>query len=192
MNKKSLIQYTLLLFIIIITVSFFNVYIFKKKDASINNEIKKEVKSDIIQDLHYLSRDAEGNTYQINAESGISSEENVDLIYLNGVNAKIIFDNNKVITITAKKAKYNNDNYDTDFYDNVTLIYGNHHLTSDNLQIKFSENYAKISDNVIYKDFFSKLSADMIEVDLLKRTSKISMFKDKGKVKIKHNHDGLN
>ena len=192
MNKKSLIQYSLLLLIIIITVSFFNVYIFEKEDASINNEIKKEVKSDTIQDLHYLSSDAEGNTYQINAESGVSSEENVDLIYLNDVNAKIIFDNNKVITITAKKAKYNNNNYDTDFYDNVTLVYGNHHLTSDNLQVKFSENYAKISDNVIYKDFFTKLYADMIEVDLLKRTSKISMFKDEQKVKIEHNYDGLN
>ncbi len=192
MNKKSLIQYSLLLLIIIITVSFFNVYIFKKEDASINNKIKKEVKSDTIKDLQYLSSDAEGNTYQINAESGISSEENVDLIYLNDVNAKIIFDNNRVITVTAKKAKYNNNNYDTDFYDNVTLVYGNHHLTSDNLQVKFSENYAKISDNVIYKDFFTKLYADMIEVDLLKRTSKISMFKDEGKVKIKHNHDGLN
>ena len=192
MNKKSLIQYSLLLLIIIITVSFFNVYIFKKEDASINNKIKKEVKSDTIKDLQYLSSDAEGNTYQINAESGISSEENVDLIYLNDVNAKIIFDNNRVITVTAKKAKYNNNNYDTDFYDNVTLVYGNHHLTSDNLQVKFSENYAKISDNVIYKDFFSKLYADMIEIDLLKRTSKISMFKDEQKIKIKHNQDGLN
>ena len=192
MNKKSLIQYSLLLLIIIITVSFFNVYILKKEDTSINNEIKKEVKSDTIQDLHYMSSDTQGNTYQITAESGISSEEDVDLIYLNDVNAKIIFDDKKLITITAKKATYNNNNYDTDFYDDVILIYANHHLTSNNLQVKFSENYAKISDNVIYKDFFTKLYADMIEVDLLKRTSKISMFKDDGKVKIKHSYDGLN
>jgi len=192
MNKKSLVQYTLLFFIIIITVSFFNVYIFKKKDALINNEVKKEAQSDTIQDLQYLSSDTEGNTYQINAKSGFSNEGDMDLIYLNDVNAKIIFDNNRVITVTAKKAKYNNNNYDTDFYDNVTLVYGNHHLTSDNLQVKFSENYAKISDNVICKDFFTKLYADMIEVDLLKRTSKISMFKDEQKVKIKHNQDGLN
>ena len=168
MNKKSLVQYTLIFFIIIITVSFFNVYIIKKEDISINNEIKKDVKSDTIQDLKYLSSDVEGNTYQITAKSGISSEENVDLIYLNDVSAKITFDNNKLINITAKKATYNNINYDTDFYDDVTLVYGNHHLTSNNLQVKFSENYAKISDNVIYKDFFTKLYADMIEVDLLK------------------------
>ena len=192
MNKKSLVQYTLLFFVIIITVSFFNVYILKKEDALINNEVKKEAKSDTIQDLQYISSDTEGNTYQINAKSGVSSEKDVDLIYLNDVNAKITFDNNKLITITAKKATYNNGNYDTDFYGDVTLDYDNHHLTSDNLQVKFSENYAKIFDNVIYKDFFSKLYADMIEIDLLKRTSKISMFKDEGKVKIKHNHDGLN
>ena len=192
MNKKSLVQYTLIFFIILITVSFFNVYLLKKEDTSTNNEIKKEVKSDTIQELQYLSSDAEGNTYQITAKSGISDEENVDFIYLNDVKAKITFDNNKLINITAKKATYNNNNYDTDFYDDVTLVYGNHHLTSDNLQVKFSENYAKISDNVIYKDFFTKLYADMIEVDLLKRTSKISMFKDEQKVKIEHNYDGLN
>ena len=156
MNKKSLVQYTLLFFIIIITVSFFNVYIFKKKDALINNEVKKEAQSDTIQDLQYLSSDTEGNTYQINAKSGFSNEGDMDLIYLNDVNAKITFDNNKLITITAKKATYNNGNYDTDFYGDVTLDYDNHHLTSNNLQVKFSENYAKIYDKVIYKYFFSK------------------------------------
>ena len=191
MNKKTLVQLTLLSLIIIISVSFFNVYFFNEKEETVQTEIKKEVKSDIIKDLQYLSKDAEGNTYLINAKSGIADNENPDIIHLQNVNAKISFDYNKEIIIKADNAIYNNDNYDTDFYDNVTLDYDYRHLTCKNIQVKFSENYAKIYNNVVYSDYLTKLFADKIEVDLIKRTSKISMFKDKNKIKVTHNN-GIN
>ena len=108
------------------------------------------------------------------------------------MNAKITFDKNKIVTITANKANYNNNNYDTEFSENVHLIYDSHHLKSKNLIIKFSENYAKIYNDVIYTDFFTKLFADKIEVDLINRTSKISMFEEKQKVKVTHNNNGFN
>ena len=60
------------------------------------------------------------------------------------------------------------------------------------ISIKFSENYAKIYENVIYDNQITKLYADKIEIDLIKRTSKISMFENKKKVKITHKKDGTN
>ena len=38
----------------------------------------------------------------------------------------------------------------------------------------------------------TKLFADKIEVDLINRTSKISMFEKKQKVKVTHNNNGFN
>ena len=192
MNKKTLIQYTLFFFIILILVTFLNVFIFKDKKINEINNVQKEKQSDTIKDLQYLSKDTNGNTYLVRAKNGVVNMENSDLINLFDVNAKITFDKNKIVTITANKASYNNNNNDTEFSENVHLIYSNHHLKSKNLLIKFSENYAKIYNDVIYTDFFTKLFADKIEVDLINRTSKISMFEEKQKVKVTHNNNGFN
>ena len=192
MNKKTLIQYTLFFFIILILVTFLNVFIFKDKKINEVNNVQKEKQSDTIKDLQYLSKDTNGNTYLVRAKNGVVNMENSDLINLFDVNAKITFDKNKIVTITANKASYNNNNNDTEFSENVHLIYSNHHLKSKNLLIKFSENYAKIYNDVIYTDFFTKLFADKIEVDLINRTSKISMFEEKQKVKVTHNNNGFN
>ena len=192
MNKKTLIQYTLFFFIILILVTFLNVFIFKDKKINEVNNVQKEKQSDTIKDLQYLSKDTNGNTYLVRAKNGVVNMENSDLINLFDVNAKITFDKNKIVTITANKASYNNSNNDTEFSENVYLIYDNHHLKSKNLLIKFSENYAKIYNDVIYNDFFTILFADKIEVDLINRTSKISMFEEKQKVKVTHNNNGFN
>ena len=188
MNKKTLIQYTLFFFIMLILFTFLNVFIFKDKKINVVNNVQKEKQSDTIKDLQYLSKDTNGNTYLVRAKNGVVNMENSDLINLFDVNAKITFDKNKIVTITANKASYNNNNNDTEFSENVHLIYGNHHLKSKNLLIKFSENYAKIYNDVIYTDFFTKLFADKIEVDLINRTTKISMFEKKQKVKITYNN----
>ena len=192
MNKKTLIQYTLFSFIMVIIFTFFNIFIFKDKKINEVNNVQKEKQSDTIKDLQYLSKDTNGNTYLVRAKNGVVNMENSDLINLFDVNAKITFDKNKIVTITANKASYNNSNNDTEFSENVYLIYDNHHLKSKNLLIKFSENYAKIYNDVIYNDFFTILFADKIEVDLINRTSKISMFEEKQKVKVTHNNNGFN
>ena len=176
----------------LILFTFLNVFIFKDKKINVVNNVQKEKQSDTIKDLQYLSKDTNGNTYLVRAKNGVVNMENSDLINLFDVNAKITFDKNKIVTITANKASYNNNNNDTEFSENVHLIYGNHHLKSKNLLIKFSENYAKIYNDVIYTDFFTKLFADKIEVDLINRTSKISMFEEKQKVKVTHNNNGFN
>ena len=192
MNKKTLIQYTLFFFIIVILFTFLNIFFFKDKKINEVNNVKKEKQSDTIKDLQYLSKDTSGNTYLVRAKNGVVNMENSDVINLFDVNAKITFDKNKIVTITANKASYNNNNNDTEFSENVYLIYNNHHLKSKNLLIKFSENYAKIYNDVIYTDFFTKLFADKIEVDLINRTSKISMFEEKQKVKVTYNNNGFN
>ena len=56
----------------------------------------------------------------------------------------------------------------------------------------FSKNIAFISGNIVYNNQFSNLYADLIEIDLEKRTSKISMYDLKKKVKVKHKKNGIN
>jgi len=191
MNKKTLIQYVLYLLVFIILFAFFNTY-FSKNRIEPKLETKKIVTSDQIKDLQYLSSDADGNTYLIKAESGTTSSENKDIINLSNVSAKITLINNEEILIFSNFAKYNTDNFDTDFSRNVRASYNLHELKCENIIVKFSENYAKIYEKVVYDNKITKLYADKIEIDLIKRTSKISMYENKKKVKITYNNNGIN
>ncbi len=191
MNKKTLIQYVLYVLIFIILFAFFNTY-FSRNKIEPKLETKKIITSDQIKDLQYLSSDADGNTYLIKAESGTTSSENKDIINLSNVSAKITLINNEEILIFSNFAKYNTDNFDTDFSRNVRASYNLHELKCENIIVKFSENYAKIYEKVVYDNKITKLYADKIEIDLIKRTSKISMYENKKKVKITYNNNGIN
>jgi len=192
MEKKTFLQIVLLSLIIFLTYIFFYTYL-KKDDKTVEKEnTDRQTKTDVITDIEYLSKDDDGNTYVIKAKNGIIDAENQDLIHLKNVKAEINFDVNKKIFITAKKATYNNDNFNTKFSDNVKLSYDYHNLECNNIDLIFSENYAKLFGNIKYMNNFTKLLADQIEIDLISRKTKISMYDANNKVKIKHKNNGLN
>ena len=192
MLKKTFLQIALFSLIIFLTYIFFYTYL-KKDDKIVERESTDKIpKTDAINDIEYLSKDDDGNTYIIKAKNGIIDNENQDLIHLKDVKAEINFDLNKKIFITAKQATYNNDNFNTMFSDNVRLSLDYHNLECNNIDLIFSENYAKLFGNVKYMNNFTKLLADQIEVDLISRKTKISMYDTNNKVKIKHKNDGLN
>ena len=119
-------------------------------------------------------------------------QENQDIIYLKDVKAKINFDNDKIISIFSKNAIYNINNFDTEFLDNVKLTYDENKLTCDKILAKFSENYAILSGNLTFRNLVTKLYADQMEVDLIARTTKTSMFNKNDKIKINHLANGTN
>ena len=155
-------------------------------------------KSNIIEGIQYFSKDINGNEYVINAANGVMiSEEifnkpNQNMIHLYDVSATISFDKKEKIFIYSDEAIYNSDNYDTEFIKNVKVDYKNHKLTCKNLLAKFSENYAVLSGDLIYSDLLTKLYADQMEIDLISRSSKTSMYNKDKKVKITHISNGTN
>jgi len=74
------------------------------------------------------------------------------------------------------------------FYENVNLSYEIHKILCGNLIVEFSNQYAVLKDNLIYKNLNTELFADQLEIDMLKRTTKISMFNKSDKVKIIENY----
>ena len=76
------------------------------------------------------------------------------------------------------------ENYDTKFYGNVIVVYTEHTITSDNLNLYFEKNLADILNNVVYKNLNTTLEADKIEIDLLTKNSNIYMNNKFEKIKI--------
>tara|TARA_B100001093_G_scaffold445942_1_gene449857 strand:+ start:860 stop:1465 length:606 start_codon:yes stop_codon:yes gene_type:complete len=201
MNKKLLAQVALILLTGVIIFIFINIYNNKKNNLA-NNNVEREKNNfeinskkdsgELIQGLEYLSKDINGNIYNIRAESGIVDEKNPDIINLTNVRAELKFDKDKVVKVSSNKAIYNNYNYDTIFINNVILDYKVHKIYCKKMVAKFSENIAVLSENLIYENLSTKLFADQIKVDLLSRNTEISMFNKKNKIKIIHKNNGTN
>ena len=198
MNKKTAIQLILLsIIIIILSVTFFTYFNNPQKKNSkldkkklINNESnfeKKNEASNNIENLKYIATDKSGNQYLINAEEGTLSDEDTQLIKMKTVSAEVTFVNNsETIKIFSDSAIYNTVNFDTQFSQNIKVIYGQHKIDCEFADLIFSNNLAIFYDNVVYQNIDTKLYADKMEIDLITKDSKVYMNDINAKVKIIH------
>ena len=195
MKKAQIFQFLILFLILLIsyfTYSYLNTEKnynnTKIKKTSDNIEIveKQELKSsNVINELSYKSLDESGNIYEINSVSGEIVKEDNKVLLLNKVDAKILIIGHGTVFIASDKAKYNRVNLNTHFFGNVSLVYQDHNITSDDIFLKYTEKEVEISNNVKYNYENNNLSADVMSFDLIKKISKIYMTNKKEKVKIK-------
>tara|TARA_B100001939_G_scaffold111432_1_gene96298 strand:+ start:1765 stop:2373 length:609 start_codon:yes stop_codon:yes gene_type:complete len=198
MNKKKIVQFTLIILLLLLTIIFYKEYFQSdnkvleiKKENNINNEKIKETEiieekkdANIIQNLRYVSEDLIGNTYILSATSAEIIKNDQDNVNLFNVEGEIIQDNGEKIEITSNTAKYNRENNNTLFKENVFVLYGNQTIQAEIMMIDFTKNSIEIFENVHYTNENLEIFADIVEIDLLKNKLKISMKDQKNKVLI--------
>lgn len=140
--------------------------------------------NNLIKNLSYFSKDNLGNEYIIESKYSELNLDNVDIINMESVSAKIIMANSKPIYVTSNFAKYNNENYETTFTDNVLIVYLDNKIRCEKFHISIKNNFANVTDNVIYENPKGKLIADTIEIDLITKNSKIFMIDKSKKVMV--------
>ena len=186
MFKKILIQTSLFILIILISLFFFTKY-FKEESSEIKkeiiNNINESAKNSILE-LSYESKDNKGRKYLITALSGNLEKENNNIISMNNVSAKIILIDGNIISIISDKAKYNSVTLNTDFENNVKIKFLNHKIDCDFVIINFEKNILEAFNNLTYDNIDLIMSADKIIIDLNSKDTKIFNFDEK-KVKIK-------
>ena len=186
MNKKTVVQIILFLSLLIIVFLFYYKYFFFKKkiiDLTDQNIKVLESKNNLIKDLEYLSTDKNGNKYLINAEYGEISGTEDAVILMTNVVAQIDLIRRDKVYLTANTAKYNTLTLDTNFSQNVILKYTGHEINSKNIDLSFKKNYIWVYNDIVYISPTNELFADKLEIDLLTKNSKISMYDNK-KLKI--------
>jgi len=194
MNVKTIVQ--LLIFILIVIFIFFfikNTFIKEQKDIAnldlnkdkIVEEIKtKKNQNNIIENISYISIDAKGNEYILNAKYGEESKENSNILILKQVVGKIKLVNKPSIEIKSDFAKYNFLTFDTNFYENVLGSFKESKISSDNLDLFFKKNRAIMYNNIEYLDKATTANADEISINLLNGDVNIKMFDKKEKIQI--------
>ena len=189
--KKSLVfkTTTILFFLILILFSYNK--IIKKKEV-VNNEIisveNDNYNSNIIRDVSYISKDTRGNEYILNASEGQIDLSNTKTIFLTNLVAKINLNDKSEINIISDFGKYNIDNYDTIFSKNVIITYMDHKIKGNYLDFSLDRNSMIISKNVIYTKLHKSLEADVIEINLRTKDTKIFMHEQNKKVIVKSNN----
>ena len=189
MRKSLLIQTTILSLIIIIIFFSYRFFLYERQNkeekflGKIDKNIIEKKDANKIEDLNYSSTDNNGNIYEIFSKTGILDKEDINILYLKKVKAIIEIKNSGVINLSSDFAKYNKSNLNTHFYENVKLKFKDHNLTSGNVHLNYIKKKIKISDNINYYDKDNKMTADIIEYDLLTKISKVYMIDKTKKIK---------
>ena len=175
----------------IIIVFFFSLKLFnKEKRAPIEKEATVEevdTTTNIIKDVSYSSNDTKGNEYVLNAIEGQIDLNNDKVIFLNDVKATIIMATGEIINIQSKFGKYNINNYDTIFSENVLIEYEDNKIKGNYVDFSLNRNLLIISKNVVYLNQKNFLKADVVEINISTKDAKIFMYEEGKKVKIKSN-----
>ena len=185
---KSKLVKSILIISFIILLPFLHDRIFKKKVDPPSENVSDDLlyNSNIIKNVNYVSKDAKGNEYIINASEGEIDYANSNIIYLTDVNAFIKLNNSENVTITSNFGKYNTNNFDTIFSKNVIIKYLENKITGEYLDFSIKRNSMVISRNVIYMNMENVLLADVIEMDIETKDTKIFMYENNKKVNIKN------
>ena len=175
----------------IIIIFFFSHKLFnKEKRTSVENEAIVEEKvsaTNIIKDVSYSSNDAKGNKYVLNADEGQIDLNNDKVIFLTSVKATIIMASGEIINIQSKFGKYNINNYDTIFSENVLIEFEDNKIKGNYVDFSLNRNSLIISKNVVYLNQKNLLRADVVEINISTKDAKIFMYEEQKKVKIKSN-----
>ena len=186
MNQIKVIFFLIIFFLILSILIYSNFYQNKKiikvdtdiSDTTLNN-------SNIIENVSYVASDSRGNEYIINALQGEIDYSDPDIIYLTKVNALIKMNTSDEINISSEFGKYNINNFDTIFSTNVSIDYLDNKIIGEYLDFSLKRNSMIISRNVIYTNLENIMKADVIEIDIKTKDTKIFMYEDEKKVNIK-------
>ena len=197
MNKKIIIQVILFFIIFLFIALFVFEYLIKPKLAvsgtqkQILSQNLDDNSTNVIENIEYSSNDSLNNQFIIKAKFGEVMGKKT-LILMKEVEAIVIFENSEKITITASNAIYNTTNQDTSFKNNVIIKYGEQNITCNRVDMQFRNYKVELYDNVIYNYINTKLLADVIEIDLLTKSSKIYMNKKNTKVEAMYKNNDTN
>ena len=194
MFKKKILKIFFLLFVLLFLI--FQIYSKFYKDPEeykpsqeknvIINEQENLISSNVIKDVNYVTRDADGNEYTVTSSEGEIDLNNENILFLTNVKALIKLKNASEITIISDFGKYNTDNFDTIFSKNVIINYLDNKITGEYLDFSIKRNSIIISRNVTYSNLENVLFADVVEMNLKTKDTKIYMYENEKKVNIRN------
>ncbi len=199
MNLKSAFQIVLVFTIFAISGIFYYKFFtgnnnqaksITKENEELYSNLDSQITNELV-NIEYNSSDNEGNTFYINAQRALISSENQknNDINLEGVVSVINLKNRGIINIYSNKAIYNKISNNTLFFDDVKIEYLDNKISSQNLDVIFTEKISKIYNDVVFKNNKLNLVTDKILIDMITGDVKLEMINNYEKVKLVTNYE---
>tara|TARA_A100001234_G_scaffold207528_1_gene204838 strand:- start:46 stop:621 length:576 start_codon:yes stop_codon:yes gene_type:complete len=189
MRRERVVKiFLIFLLILFISLWIYSKYFKKVEVVETPEQVTKDTiySSNIMENVNYSSKDLDGKEYIISAIQGEIDYANPNIIFLTQVKALIKLKSSETITITSEYGKYNTENYDTIFSKNVKINYQDHEIMGEYLDFSLERDLMTISKKVTYSNLNNILKADVIEVDIESKNTRIFMYEKDKKVKIKN------
>ena len=192
LKKKTLFQITLIFLGVLII---FFTYFYNQKQKPVPMETKKQperIDQDIenistFENIQYEGVDGNGNKFIINSTNAEFENQKPNIIYMKNIVCRFFFQDNTTLRITSNKGIFDNISNDMEFAEKVKMYYLENRLFSERATFVNSENYLLIQDNVVGEGPQGNLAADKLNIDLLDKKMKISMYNE-DKVNIRVNY----
>ena len=191
MDRKTYTQISLIILVLVIISYVYFAYFKVTKEIPLktvdddSTKIMVKGSDDLISDMSYFSEDNKGNRYEIFSEYGTINPDKSNLIFMEKVTAVVYLSDGQNVYINSNKAKYNDEENDTSFSGSVKMIYGEHIIKSEYLDLSFKNQTASVYDNVKYKSNLSNLSADKIFINFVSKNTKIQMNDENNNILVK-------
>ena len=181
---KNLIQFSLVCLIIISSYVFYSKYLAQNDQntsevSTVNDDLIKENENNKIKNLKYEINLDENNQYIItSAFSELINLNDHEIVKMQVVEARFLDKNQLPLIINADNANYNNQNYNTNFRNNISIRYMKNKIFSDKLDLNFESNTIKIYGNVRYESDLGMIKSDNILINLMTKEININMNND--------------
>ena len=188
MVKKNNFKIVIFITLILLSVLLFYFKFFSKKTTvkiNVEENLSTSSLSNVIKDVSYVSTDSKGNKYSINALTAEIDQNNSNILFLTDVSATIELTNSNNIKIISDYGKYNSDNFDTIFSKNVIINYLDNKINGEYLDFSIARGNMIITRNVVYSNPENILEADIIDINIETKDTKISMFDKNEKVNLR-------
>ena len=182
MNRKKKIRSVQISLFLIGLILIFFIYLEKNNDENVSIIPEKKLKEidgqdeqlniekgDVFLNIQYSGFDLSGNRYILKAGEAFNDREDKNLIKMNSVEALFYFKDDTFLEVYSEEGIYNNRTLDMVFKKNVNANYENSKLSSQLAEYSNSENFLRVSNNVVLKDERGNFSADELYFDLKKQ-----------------------
>ena len=186
-KKQRGVQFILVsigLFLIIVTYFYYPSIQKDKilKDQSVNKYSQKVENIDkptSFENLEYKGLYDLDKPFRVKSKEAYIQSQEPNIVYMKNMHVILYLSDNRVVEITSLRGRYNKENYNCFFEQDVLATDGEMIITAKNLDLLATENIMKIYNDVNLDNNTSFLQADKIDYNFKTKYFKVSMFDDK-------------
>ena len=152
------------------------------KDQSIIKETQKaegDDESTFFEKLEYKGLYDLDKPFNVKSNEAYILKNDPDVVYMKNMHVTLYLSENRIVKITSLKGRYNKENYNCFFEQDVIATDGETTITAENIDLIATKSIMKVYNDVNLNNATSSLQADKIDYNFETKYFKVSMFDDK-------------